>query len=194
MTSVPADAERYPVEADCFDEAFEPDGTPRPHARAALGAVARGGPAALAEGVRRGLADAGVRFSSVDGDAAFWVDPVPRVITAGDWAHVKRGLAQRVRALNAFVGDAYGPRRIVAAGVLPGRVIDGAEYYEPAMAGIVPASAMWIGIAGLDVVRDHTGRWMVLEDNLRTPSGFAYLHAARAALTVRLEVSPGAAP
>src|SRR4051812_36693190 len=135
--------DRYPVDAASFDEAFELDGTPRPHARSVLEAVQRVGPAVLADGVRQALSRAGVRFSSVDGDAAFWVDPVPRVITAEDWAHVKRGLAQRVRALNAFVGDAYGPRRIVAAGVLPGRGIDGAEDYEPAMAGGGAAGAEW---------------------------------------------------
>ena len=61
------------------------------------------------------------RFSSVEGDLQFYVDPVPRVITAADWEPVKRGLAQRVRALNAFVADVYGEQRIVAEGVVPRR-------------------------------------------------------------------------
>jgi uncharacterized circularly permuted ATP-grasp superfamily protein len=116
------------------------------------------------------------------------------VITADDWTTVKRGLAQRVRALNAFVADVYGARRIVEAGVVPAYVIDTAEYHEPAMRGIEPPSGSWIGIAGLDVVRDGTGEWLVLEDNLRTPSGFAYLHAARIALMRHLDVPPHATP
>src|SRR5262249_29381093 len=106
----------------------------------------------------------------------------------------KRGLAQRVRALNAFVADAYGERRIVAEGVVPAYVIDTAEYYEPAVRGIEPPSGSWIGIAGLDVVRDGTGEWLVLEDNLRTPSGFAYIHAARIAVHEHLDVPPTALP
>jgi uncharacterized circularly permuted ATP-grasp superfamily protein len=194
MKAPAADDTGYPVDEEYYDEAFGLDGEPRRHARAGLQAVARVGPDVLARGVQQSLTSAGVRFSSVDGDATLRLDPVPRVITAEEWAHVKRGLAQRVRALNAFVADVYGQRRIVEAGVVPARVIDSAEYFEPAMVGIEPPSGVWIGIAGLDVVRDHTGRWLVLEDNLRTPSGFGYLHAARHALAVRLEVSPDAAP
>jgi uncharacterized circularly permuted ATP-grasp superfamily protein len=62
------------------------------------------------------------------------------------------------------------------------------------MRGVEPPGGGWIGVAGLDVVRDERGEWMVLEDNLRTPSGFAYLHAARAALLEHLEIPPGALP
>ncbi len=152
------------------------------------------GPAALEARVSETLARAGVGFTSVQGDARFHVDPVPRVITAHDWVVVKQGLAQRVRALNAFVADAYGARRIVAAGVVPEYVITTAEYFEPEMQGIEPPSGSWIGIAGLDVVRDGVGEWLVLEDNLRTPSGFAYLHAARIALMRHLDVPPQAMP
>ncbi len=182
----------YRVEPGVFDEAIAPDGTPRPHARAALDAVLNAGPAAVAAGVSDELARAGVVFNVGDGQQPYYVDPVPRVITAEDWGHVKRGLAQRIRALNAFLGDVYGARRIVAAGVVPERVITSAEYYEPGMQGLEPPSGVWIGIAGLDVVRDHEGHWLVLEDNLRTPSGFAYLHAARRALNSHLDVPPGA--
>ena len=140
------------------------------------------------------LLDAGVGFRSVQGDTRFHVDPVPRVIAAEEWVAVKRGLAQRVRALNAFVADAYGDRRIVAEGVVPEYVISSAEYYEPQMRGVEPPGGSWIGIAGLDVVRDGDGEWLVLEDNLRTPSGFAYLHAARIALRRHLDVPPAALP
>ncbi len=152
------------------------------------------GPDELEAKVNATLLDAGVGFKSVQGDARFHVDPVPRVITAGEWVSIKRGLAQRVRALNAFVADVYGERRIVAEGVVPEYVISSAEYHEPEMRGVEPPSGSWIGIAGLDVVRDGSGEWMVLEDNLRTPSGFAYLHAARIALQRHLDVPPQALP
>jgi uncharacterized circularly permuted ATP-grasp superfamily protein len=184
----------YPVSEGIFDEGFGADGTPRPCARAGLEAVARADAAELPGLVSRTLKRAGVRFSSVEGDLEFYVDPVPRVITAVDWEPVKRGLAQRVRALNAFVADVYGEQRIVAEGVVPPEVVRSADYYEPAMRGIEPPGGIWIGVAGLDLVRDHDGEWLVLEDNVRTPSGFAYLHATRRALLEHIAVPPDARP
>ena len=62
------------------------------------------------------------------------------------------------------------------------------------MRGITPPSGVWIGVAGLDIVRDATGEWLVLEDNVRTPSGFAYLHATRRALLEHIDVRPDAMP
>jgi len=184
----------YPVSEGIFDEAFSSTGEPRPHARAGLDAVARADAAELPERIGRSLQRAGVRFSSVEGDHQFYVDPVPRVITASDWEPVKRGLAQRVRALNAFVADVYGEQRIVAEGVIPRDVVISADYYEEAMRGVKPPSGIWIGVSGLDLVRDQHGKWLVLEDNVRTPSGFAYLHATRRALLEHIAVPPGATP
>ena len=86
-----------------------------------------------------GCASSGIRFESVDGDDTWHVDPVPRVIPAGEWEGLAAGLGQRVRALNAFVADVYGARRIVAEGVMPARVLDTAEGFEPAMCGVAPA-------------------------------------------------------
>ncbi|MEA2291463.1 MAG: hypothetical protein QOF17_483 [Solirubrobacteraceae bacterium] len=135
---------------------------------------------------------AAVRFRSADGDERFHVDAVPRIIDAGDWAGVERGLAQRVRALNAFVGDVYGERRIVAEGVVPARVIDGAAGHQPEMRGLRPANDVWIGIAGLDLVREPSGRFVVLEDNTTTPSGFGYAAAARRAVGGQLDAADDA--
>ena len=126
----------YPVTDGVFDEGFAADGTVRPAARAGLDAVVRADPAALPGAVSRSLTRAGVRFSSVEGDLRFYVDPVPRVITAADWEPVKRGLAQRVRALNAFVADVYGEQRIVSEGIVPEAVITSADYYEPQLRGL----------------------------------------------------------
>src|SRR5215218_1937380 len=177
-----------------YDDAVAPDGSIRPAARAVMDALLSHDLAALAAGVREEIDGRGIRFESVDGDARWHVDPVPRVIAAADWERLAAGLAQRVRALNAFVADVYGERRIVAEGVVPQRVIDGAEYFEPGMQGVEPPGGLWIGIAGLDLVRDADGRFRVLEDNVRTPSGFAYAAAARRALVAHLEVGPSDRP
>ena len=120
-------------------------------------------------------------------ETSFPLDPVPRVLRADEWDVLKGGLAQRVKALCAFVADAYGPRRIVQAGIVPSRVIETAEQYEPQMRGVEPPGGHWVGIAGLDLVRDPEGEFLVLEDNLMTPSGFGYAAAARDAVAGSLD-------
>jgi uncharacterized circularly permuted ATP-grasp superfamily protein len=177
----------YPPRAGIFDEALQPGGRPRPESAAALGAVVERGPGAALDAVRGDLRARGVTFSAVNGDAEFLVDPVPRVLTAAAWERLERGLAQRVIALNRFLADGYEKREIVAAGVMEERVIETAERYEPALRGFdVP---VWIGVAGLDLVRDPSGEFLVLEDNLTTPSGLGYAVAARDAVLAALEPS-----
>jgi uncharacterized circularly permuted ATP-grasp superfamily protein len=159
-----------------YDEAYERAGTPRAHYRGLLSALDGRDLGDLGREVARAAGDRGISFGE-EPDAAFLVDPIPRLITADEWQELEAGLVQRVRALAAFVADAYGERRIVAAGVVPAYVIDSAEYHEPALAGHDLTGG--VAIAGLDVVRDGDGRFLVLEDNLRTPSGIAYVVAAR---------------
>ncbi len=180
----------YPTEEGTFDEAVARDGALRPPATAALTAVARHPLSQLAATVCADAADAGVCFHSIDGDQAFAIDPFPRVLAATEWDAIDAGLRQRVRALNAFTADVYGERRVVADGVVPARVIDTAAYYEPAMQGVQPPAGIWIGVAGLDLVRDGEGRFLVLEDNVRTPSGFSYALAARRAMVAHLRLEP----
>jgi carboxylate-amine ligase len=177
-----------------YDDAVAPDGSVRPAARAVMEAVLAHDLGALAASVRAEVDERGIVFESVDGDERWHVDPVPRVIAAAEWEGVAAGLAQRVRALNAFVADVYGERRIVTAGVVPQRVLDSADNLEPSLAGVRPRDGVWIGIAGLDLVRDPEGKWLVLEDNVRTPSGIGYWAAARAALLSRLDVRDAPAP
>jgi uncharacterized circularly permuted ATP-grasp superfamily protein len=166
---------------DAFDEAIGADGAPRPHYAELLGALAQ----LDLESVREVLAEEAIAEGAtfrLDGvDEHFRLDPVPRVIDLEEWAPLAAGLAQRVRALDSFVADVYGERAIVEAGVVPSRVIDTCDHYEPRVAGLPPAPTR-IGIAGLDVVRDRDGCFRVLEDNVRTPSGLAYVLVAREGL------------
>jgi uncharacterized circularly permuted ATP-grasp superfamily protein len=102
-------------------------------------------------------------------------DIVPRIIPPEDWARLEAGLTQRVRALNAFIGDIYHEQRILRAGVIPAeRVLCNAQY-RPEMQGVEVPGNIYAHIAGIDVVRDDRGSFCVLEDNLRVPSGVSYM-------------------
>ncbi len=148
---------------------------------------------ALSRSLSDDLRERRVTFGADDGGnvEAFVVDPVPRVIERDEWSALAAGLAQRAEALERFVADVYGERRIVAAGRVPWSAIESAEFFEPQMAQLPPASGRWIAIAGLDVVRDGDGPFVVLEDNVRTPSGIAYAVAARDVLSGHLTVPDG---
>jgi uncharacterized circularly permuted ATP-grasp superfamily protein len=162
-----------------YDEAYGSPGVARPHYVELLAELRRSGAAALQERVADWVDARGVTFGGED--APFAIDAVPRVLTAAEWSELEAGLVQRVRALNAYVVDVHGERRIVDAGVVPHSLVAFADHHEPAMAGLAEHGANPIAVAGLDVVRDDEGRFRVLEDNVRTPSGFAYAIAARQA-------------
>ncbi|WSS24680.1 circularly permuted type 2 ATP-grasp protein [Streptomyces sp. NBC_01190] len=116
-----------------------------------------------------------------DGDDThqlFPFDVVPRLVPAEEWAMLERGLIQRVRALEAFLHDAYGEQTSLRDQVVPARFLpqpqaarEGALLSRPGL--------IRIGVAGIDLVKDATKGWLVLEDNLRVPSGIAYALAAR---------------
>jgi uncharacterized circularly permuted ATP-grasp superfamily protein len=176
----------YVVPDGAWDEAFRDDGTPRGHYAGLLDALAGCDLDELACGVRHDLTSRGACFTGVGGDQQFRVDPIPRLIDAAEWVAVERGIAQRLRTLNAFLCDVYGDQRIVAEGVVPQRVIDSAVHYEPDMRDVPIAHGVAANAAGLDLIRCEDGRLCVLEDNVRTPSGWVYLMAARDVLDERL--------
>ena len=161
-----------------FDEAYAAPGEPRAHYAGLLEALAGRDLTMLRAQLRFALREHGATF----GDHEFEMCPVPRVLTAAEAGRLAAGLEQRVRALNAFIVDAYGERRIVAAGRIPDWIIETADGYEPALAGRWPAGHVPIGVAGLDVVRTAEGDLQVLEDNVRTPTGYSYAVAAARAL------------
>jgi uncharacterized circularly permuted ATP-grasp superfamily protein len=168
-----------------FDEALGPGGAPRPHYAELLGALAQLDVGALAAALAEDLSAERVTFRFGGVDEPFRLDPVPRMIDSKEWALLEAGLAQRVLALDRFVADVYSEREIVSAGVLPARALDTCDHYEPRVAEL-PTPPVRVGVAGLDLVRDPAGCYRVLEDNVRTPSGLAYVFAAREALDRRL--------
>jgi len=109
-------------------------------------------------------------------------DIVPRVFLPGEWARLSEGLVQRVEAINAFLEDIYGERRILKDGVLPEDLIFGNPQFRPEIAGMRPPHGVWAHICGIDLVRTGPDEFYVLEDNARTPSGVSYMLENREAM------------
>jgi uncharacterized circularly permuted ATP-grasp superfamily protein len=106
-------------------------------------------------------------------------DVLPRIITSRDWSTIERGLAQRIRALNHFLRDIYHEGRILAAGLLPRELIFTCRHFRREMRGVQVPRDIYISVVGTDLVRLPDGRFAVLEDNLRVPSGVSYMLANR---------------
>ncbi len=112
----------------------------------------------------------------------FPFDLVPRPIAAAEWSVLDRGLRQRVTALNLFLSDVYGDQQVLKDGIVPAALVLGASGYLPQMQGVRPPHGVWTHISGIDLVRDPSGAFLVLEDNLRCPSGVSYVLENRAIL------------
>lgn len=104
----------------------------------------------------------------------FPFDLIPRIIPNKDWHFIVRGLEQRTKAMNAFLFDIYHQQHILKDKIIPRELIESSSYYLPQLQHITPPSGVYIHISGIDIVHDTQGNYLVLEDNLRTPSGVAY--------------------
>ena len=165
-----------------FDEMRAADGTLRPHYRAFADWLERTPPDRIAQ--KRGEAErifhrVGITFA-VYGEQAgterlIPFDLVPRIIPADEWARLEAGLVQRVRTLNLFLKDIYHEQAILRAGVIPSERVIGNTQYRPEMVGVDVPGGIYAHVAGVDVVRADGGRYYVLEDNLRVPSGVSYM-------------------
>lgn len=121
----------------------------------------------------------GVTFDFAGEERPFPLDAVPRIIPFEEWAHTERGVKQRVRALEAFLDDAYGAQHCVRDGVLPAALIASSQYFYRQAAGIHTANGVRIHVSGIDLIRDEHGEMRVLEDNVRVPSGVSYVISNR---------------
>jgi uncharacterized circularly permuted ATP-grasp superfamily protein len=169
----------YPLDSGHFDEAFAKTGTARPPYVAVIDALARHDLVELRERVRSNIEEIGLSFGP---GVPMTVDPVPRVIDAAEWEALEAGLLQRARALNAFILDAYGDQRIFQEGIVPRRLLETSQGYEPRMRGLLDPGVPPATVAGMDLIRDAEGELLVLEDNLRMPSGATYAIAVREAV------------
>src|SRR6202162_1534342 len=105
----------------------------------------------------------------------FPYDLVPQIITAAEWAIVELGLTQRIMALNLFLKDIYNEGRILDDGIVPREVVYSCKHYRRQMAGLQVPRNIYIAICGTDLIRLENGEFVVLEDNLRVPSGVSYM-------------------
>jgi uncharacterized circularly permuted ATP-grasp superfamily protein len=172
------------------DECVTPAGAPRgPYLRACADAL-RDLPAlgCLRDRALAWFAERDITFGvpADSGAPIFPFDPIPRVLAAAEWTVLERALAQRVMALDAFVADCYGAQRALRDGVVPTRLVYSSCGYLRDLVGVRPPRATHCLVAGIDVVRID-GSFMVLEDNVRVPSGIAYALVARQAM---LDLAP----
>jgi len=183
------------------DEAIDDDGSPRAHYRPVLAAMDRMGADALARRVElrevvqrsRGVTFT-MRTEGAETERTFPLDLVPRIIPASQWAHIEEGLRQRVRALNLFLEDVYGEQAILSDGIIPWDMVLSSPQFQRRAWGIRPPRGVHVHVAGLDLVRGDNGDWMVLEDNLRVPSGASYVIENREVLTRVLPELFGSSP
>jgi uncharacterized circularly permuted ATP-grasp superfamily protein len=164
------------------DELIDAAGRARPHARLAADMLNGFTPAAFARCqalAELSLVEQGVTFSVYsDQRGTEKIMPfclAPRTIAADEWTRIERGLVQRLSALGMFLDDLYGPQRLLREGVVPPELLAQSKSYNPKLRGVRPPGGVRIHIAGVDLIRGPDGRVVVLEDNLRTPSGVSYV-------------------
>lgn len=121
-------------------------------------------------------------------ERVFPFDFVPRIITANEWATLEAGLLQRVQAINLFLVDVYGEQRCLHEGIVPWELVFSRPDFRRELVGVLPRLGVFTHVAGIDLLRDEQGGWLVLEDNCRCPSGVSYVIENRGLLT---RVFPG---
>ena len=172
-----------------FDEMFAAPGEPRPHYAAVHQRLLELDDPAFDR--RRRMADLSFRnqgitftvYSEAENvERIFPFDLAPRIIPANEWDEIERGLTQRIIALNLFIADVYGEQRILKENIVPPRLIYGAKLYRREMLGVKAPAGVHIHICGTDLIRDAGGKYLVLEDNCRSPSGVSYVLENRAVM------------
>ena len=165
-----------------YDEMFQSPGLSRPGAKLLSDILSSLPPGEFKQ--RQSIAEAallnlGITFSvygSEEGLEKIWpFDIIPRIVMPDEWELIERGLKQRITALNLFLQDVYGAQRSLREGVIPADLVLGNSNFRPQCMGIKPPLGVWCHIAGIDLVRHGDGKYYVLEDNLRCPSGVSYV-------------------
>jgi uncharacterized circularly permuted ATP-grasp superfamily protein len=181
MAAISSDTSRKPRIS--YHEFYTDGFTPREHYRPLwehIQSVGQNAFEAKAHESQLALHAEGVTFTvygdSDEGIERIWpFDLIPRIIPASEWSIIESGLKQRVRALNLFLKDIYHDQHILKDGVVPAELIYQGKDFRREIMGIDPPHDIYTHISGIDIIRDEDGTYLVLEDNLRTPSGVSYM-------------------
>jgi len=177
----------YPL-GSFYDEMFGGEQSVRPHYRQAHRLFAGMSPAELAvkqAAMEQRMLEEGITFTIYKPEQVqplertIPFDLIPRIIAKDEWAALEAGLQQRIKALNRFAHDVYHEQRIVQDGIVPRRMIVANRYFRPEMMRVDVPGQAYVTTSGIDLIRDAAGEYYVLEDNLRSPSGFSYLFKSR---------------
>jgi uncharacterized circularly permuted ATP-grasp superfamily protein len=180
--------EDYGADGPAYDEMFDGRALRSPYRRlrSTLQTLTTPELVSRVEALQAGYLDQGVTFDIGGEERAFPLDILPRVIEMDTWTTIERGVQQRVKALELFLADVYDAGQIFDDGVVPRRVITTSSHYHREAATIRPANGVRIQVSGIDLVRDDTGEFRVLEDNVRVPSGVSYVMTNRRAISAAL--------
>lgn len=182
MTNLNPPFHHYEQHPLAHDAMFDRDGVLRPHYRQLYELLTTLSPEELVE--RQQMADAsflnqGITFTVYNNDEGtekiFPYDLLPRIITAQEWAHIERGLVQRLTALNLFLHDIYHDAKVLKDNIIPREMVLTSAHYRREMRGVDVPRNLYVSICGTDLIRLPSGEFAVLEDNLRVPSGVSYM-------------------
>ena len=172
--------------ADAFDEMFDGKGQPRRPYRKLHRELTRLTPDELLRSKQTAdltFFNQGITFTVYGRNEAteriFPHDLLPRIVSAAEWDVIERGLTQRIIALNLFLKDIYHERRILHDRVVPGEVVYTCRHFRRQMTGVKVPRDVYVNVMGTDLIRLPDGRFVVLEDNLRVPSGVSYMLSSR---------------
>jgi uncharacterized circularly permuted ATP-grasp superfamily protein len=188
QTRLPAPFAHYDF-GDAYDEMFDTHGIARGHYRALYDRLLDMPPTELQN--RQQAADLsflnqGITFTVYGNNEGteriFPYDLLPRIITGSEWTTIERGLKQRITALNLFLKDIYHDGQILNDGVVPRDLVFSCKYYHRQMRGVRVPNDVYVAVVGTDLIRINNGDFVVLEDNLRVPSGVSYMLANRSVM------------
>jgi len=176
--------EQYPIEkiGSAYDEMFSDSGRVRnlyKKIHESLAGMTQDELRRRTEDLASSYLAQGVTFDFAGEERPFPLDAVPRVIEKQEWDALDAGIKQRVKVLEAFLADTYGPQNSIRDGVIPASLISSSSHFHRAAHGIDPANGVRIQVSGIDLIRDEIGTWRVLEDNVRVPSGVSYVISNR---------------
>ncbi len=165
-----------------YDEMFDTEGKVRPHCEYFKQQIEKLPDEQLWQrqhAAERALMQMGITFNVYhNGEGTERIMPldiVPRLIEAQEWQHLERGLKQRIQAINLFLDDIYHDQKILKDGIVPRELVESCKGYLKPCIGLNPPKGIWCHITGTDLIRGADGTFMVLEDNLRCPSGVSYM-------------------